>query len=550
MIFQCDFFYKMKKSSFTLLKTLTNINIENLIWKIFISKSMYRTPLKRRTTRGSSRTPPRGKSRSELIKASKKFTNAVIGINTNVVTLSNLTNYFLASNQFYCRNGDGATAANSCMQSIKEQYSSDEDLESKTANTKTICSREQLTAYFLNTLTKDENRIDRMEPLLNRLLKEQKNKSRRCDSKTTETNGRSREENVIRVTTAAEKETERRVNVDEEHEQNSLREREKNQIMADRSREENVIRVTTAAEKERERRANVDKEHEQNSLREREKNQKIADQLMEEERSRRISIDQRSKMGEQLLKERNIKLVSEMVMKERVRLSTGEDYCNSRYYISGQLKKEIENLQIQLEEKKIQLQLSTESTKSTNNGNAEEKKVDSETKQLRAAALDMFHKADNNLDGKLTKTEIRNFLSAHPEQKQLFRVAETGWKGLWSAMLKDGDQQMTEKEWCDYVEHSIGNCVKATITPPVVVWEGKFGQKNQVHISASMIDQNPSKSSPAPSFLSTVSDIVVVGRSPVDKVDKYTQNSNNKSIFVFELHVKSENSGKLYNIFW
>jgi hypothetical protein len=120
-------------------------------------------------------------SRSQLVTASEKFTNACIGLTETDATVIQLIHFFERSNRFYCRFGDGTQAAKSCLQSIHANDDTKDAegrfgdgtqatkscLQSIHANDdtkdaeepRTTCTRKQLTAYFLKTISFDPKRI-------------------------------------------------------------------------------------------------------------------------------------------------------------------------------------------------------------------------------------------------------------------------------------------------------------------------------------------------------------------------------------------------------
>jgi hypothetical protein len=93
-------------------------------------------------------------SRSQLVTASEKFTNACIGLTETDATVIQLIHFFERSNRFYCRFGDGTQATKSCLQSI---HANDDTKDAE--EPKTTCTRKQLTAYFLKTISFDPKRI-------------------------------------------------------------------------------------------------------------------------------------------------------------------------------------------------------------------------------------------------------------------------------------------------------------------------------------------------------------------------------------------------------
>ena len=250
-----------------------------------------------------------------------------------------LIHFFERSNRFYCRFGDGTQAAKSCLQSIHANDDTKDAegrfgdgtqatkscLQSIHANDdtkdaeepRTTCTRKQLTAYFLKTISFDPKRIDRMEPLLNQMLKDQHKQFR--ESKEYEESKESKKH----VYPVSDRHAQRTIapptapppiapptapttlaapTVEEQQE-----------------RRQNIAHATAAVEKERQRRVSVHVEHDAILQKERKGNQALAVQMMEDERARRMSMDQRAIHNEQMLKQRNIQMVSEMVEKERER---------------------------------------------------------------------------------------------------------------------------------------------------------------------------------------------------------------------------------------
>lgn len=138
---------------------------------------------RRNSSPRSSKGSPR-KTRLQLSRASEEFVTAVIGHSNNIVTFQLLTQYFDACNIFYCRNGDGVAAAKSCLQTIHNASTPDA---AAAAIDTTTCTREQLTAYFLSTLSRDEKRIDRMAPLIQGMLSDQHRNAREENQETIST---------------------------------------------------------------------------------------------------------------------------------------------------------------------------------------------------------------------------------------------------------------------------------------------------------------------------------------------------------------------------
>ena len=251
-------------------------------------------------------------SRSQLVTASEKFTNACIGLTETDATVIQLIHFFERSNRFYCRFGDGTQATKSCLQSI---HANDDTKDAE--EPRTTCTRKQLTAYFLKTISFDPKRIERMEPLLNQMLKDQHKQFR--ESKEYEESKESKKH----VYPVSDRHAQRTIapptapppiapptapttlaapTVEEQQE-----------------RRQNIAHATAAVEKERQRRVSVHVEHDAILQKERKGNQALAVQMMEDERARRMSMDQRAIHNEQMLKQRNIQMVSEMVEKERER---------------------------------------------------------------------------------------------------------------------------------------------------------------------------------------------------------------------------------------
>ena len=156
--------------------------------------------------RNSSPRSPKGsprKTRLQLSRASEEFVTAVIGHSNHIVTFQLLTQYFDACNIFYCRNGNGVAAAKSCLQTIHNASTPDAAaapappapaaaaaaaaVDAAAVIDTTTCTREQLTAYFLSTFSRDEKRIDRMAPLIQGMLSDQHRNAREENQETVST---------------------------------------------------------------------------------------------------------------------------------------------------------------------------------------------------------------------------------------------------------------------------------------------------------------------------------------------------------------------------
>ena len=116
------------------------------------------------------------RTRQDVIDSAARFARAVTGLSASAeaaelasvcVSFEQLRAYFEACNIFYCRNGDGTRAATSALRTMHNLDSGNGDIATDLAS----CSYEQLHRYFLETFTKDEKRIDRLEPVVKGILK-------------------------------------------------------------------------------------------------------------------------------------------------------------------------------------------------------------------------------------------------------------------------------------------------------------------------------------------------------------------------------------------
>jgi hypothetical protein len=69
---------------------------------------------------------------------------------------------------------------------------------------------------------------------------------------------------------------------------------------------------------------------------------------------------------------------------------------------------------------------------------------------LDIAARALFAKADKNCDGNLTKVEMKDFLAATPNLKNIFMKDSAGWAGLFDEMDADGDASFDVNEWIKF----------------------------------------------------------------------------------------------------
>ena len=365
-------------------------------------------------TTASSKGAAKRKTRTELIAASEKFCEACIGTAT-VATVTQLTEYFSACNRYYCRSGNGIRAAQSCLQTIHGD----------TSNTKKTCTREQLTAYFLNTVSKDHKRIDRMQPLIVCLLKDAKNKSRMSDggdsgysdgATATATASASASASSTASISASTFNNTNASAADSDHSSESK------SASKEEDRSQRIANVTSAAEKERARRAAEDLQHATTANQERKINQALAGKMMEDERARRMSMDQRAAMGEQLLKERHVKLVTNQAEAERSR----------RLSIHGT--RMIPKVDVELKKQilwhKQQIELATEMSNAL-----QQQETKTQATENPAAVLLEFEEADTNGDGVIDAAEFaamkKNKLQKSTSQEsRMTRVKRLTAKGV------------------------------------------------------------------------------------------------------------------------
>jgi hypothetical protein len=111
------------------------------------------------------------RSRQDVIDQAGRFARAVAGVSSAAnaeeldpvqISYEQLQAYFSKCNMFYCRSGDGTAAATSALKTIHAGVTTEQ----------VSCTFKQLQAYFLDTFTKDEKRIDRLEPVVSGILKD------------------------------------------------------------------------------------------------------------------------------------------------------------------------------------------------------------------------------------------------------------------------------------------------------------------------------------------------------------------------------------------
>ena len=104
------------------------------------------------------------------------------------------------------------------------------------------------------------------------------------------------------------------------------------------------------------------------------------------------------------------------------------------------------------------------------------------------------------------------------------------------------EEEEEEEEGNDGVPMSPSPPISPTPSIPMEVWQGMITTDKQKRekftFAATMIELNPGSSPAPPSFLSTLKDLHVIGRSGVDNVDKYTREPGTRRVYVYGLNVQ------------